>query len=116
MQPSHELASEALEHDVDLPAFVAAMRSRFADFDAVPIEGAPACLIGRTPRRAPPTLDTAMLAPGGGLEIFRYARRFVQGHDRVKSLRCRDCTHVDDCDGVHVNWVRAHGFASLQPL
>jgi len=116
VQPSHELASEALEHDVDLPAFVAAMRSRFDDFDAVPIEGAPACLIGRAPRRAPPTLDTAMLAPGGGLEIFRYARRFVQGHDRVKSLRCRGCTHVDDCDGVHVNWVRAHGFAPLQPL
>lgn len=115
VQPSHELASEALEHDVDLPAFVAAMRSRFADFDAVPIEGAPACLIGRPPRRAPPTLDTAMLAPGGGLEIFRYARRFVQGHDRVKSLRCRGCAHVDDCDGVHVNWVRAHGFAPLQP-
>jgi MoaA/NifB/PqqE/SkfB family radical SAM enzyme len=115
VQPSHELASEALERDVDLPAFVADMRSRFADFDAVPIEGAPACLIGRAPRRAAPTLDTAMLAPGGGLEIFRYARRFVQGHDRVKSLRCRGCTLVDDCDGVHVNWVRAHGFAPLQP-
>ncbi len=116
VQPSYDLASDASARDVDLPAFVATMRARFEDFDAVPIDGAPVCLTGRAPRRSPPTLDTAMLAPAGGLEIFRYARRFVHGHDRVKSLRCRGCVHVGECEGVHVNWVRAHGFAPLQPV
>jgi hypothetical protein len=67
------------------------------------------------PRTPPPTLDATTLAPGAGLEIFRYARRFVQAYDRVKSLRCRACVHTQDCDGVHTNWVRAHGFAPLQP-
>ena len=115
VQPSYDLASDAAARDVDLPAFVARMRARFGQFDRVFVEGVPACLLGRPPRRPPPTLDTAMLVPGGGLEIFRYTRRFVQAHDHVKSLRCRGCVHVDDCDGVHVNWVRAHGFAPLLP-
>jgi hypothetical protein len=115
VQPTWDLASDAVERDVDLPKFVGRMRERFADFDRVPVENVPHCLLGRAPRTPPPTLDATTLAPGAGLEIFRYARRFVQAYDRVKSLRCRTCVHTSDCDGVHTNWVRAHGFAPLQP-
>ncbi|HWB80415.1 MAG TPA: radical SAM protein [Nannocystaceae bacterium] len=112
VQPSYELASEASECDVS-PDEIAALALRFAD---APIEGVPACLLGRAPRAAARVLDTTMLAPDGGLEIFRYTRRFVHAHDRVKSLRCRACVHESGCAGVHVNWVRAHGFASLSPV
>ena len=112
VQPTYELASEASERDV-APDDLGALAQRFTD---APIEGVPACLLGRAPRAASAVLDTTMLAPEGGLEIFRYARRFVHAHDRVKSLRCRACVHEPGCAGVHVNWVRAHGFAALQPV
>jgi MoaA/NifB/PqqE/SkfB family radical SAM enzyme len=112
VQPSYDLASDATTRDVELGAFCRTL----ARFGEMPVEGVVACLLGRAPRTAARVLDTAMLTPEGGLEIFRYARRFVQAHDRVKSLRCRTCAHVDACDGVHVNWVRAHGFAGLEPV
>jgi len=116
VQPTYDLASDAVERDVDLATFVQRMCERFGDFDRVAVEDVPRCLLGRAPRVPPPTLDATTLAPGGGLEIFRYARRFVQAYDRVKSLRCRACVHTQDCDGVHTNWVRAHGFAPLIPI
>jgi hypothetical protein len=34
----------------------------------------------------------------------------------VKSLRCKACAHVEACEGVHVNYVRAFGFEGLQPV
>ncbi len=110
-QPSYELASEAKAQDV-APEAIASLLSRFA---GAAVEGVPTCLLGRAPRPPSRVLDTTMLAPGGGLEIFRWTRRFVHAHDRVKSLRCRTCVHEPDCAGVHVNWVRAHGFAPLEP-
>lgn len=116
VQPTYDLASDAADRDVDLVAFVQRMRARFADFDRVAVQDVPQCLLGRAPRRPAPTLDATTLAPGAGLEIFRYARRFVQSYDRVKSLRCRTCMHDAECEGVHTNWVRAHGFGRLQPV
>jgi MoaA/NifB/PqqE/SkfB family radical SAM enzyme len=110
--PSYDLASDASSRDVELTEFCRSLQR----FGEVPVEGVPACMLGRLPRASPAVLDTAMLAPTGGLEIFRYARRFVHAHDRVKSLRCRSCVHEPSCAGVHVNWVRAHGFAALQPV
>jgi hypothetical protein len=61
-------------------------------------------------------LDTAQLEPDGRLEIFRYARRFIASHYRVKSRRCRGCVHDPTCEGLHVNYVRAHGFSGMQPV
>ena len=52
----------------------------------------------------------------GELEIFRFARRYVQSDYRVKSLRCKTCKHIETCEGLHVNHVRAFGFAALQPV
>ncbi|MBC8072797.1 MAG: hypothetical protein IAG13_31035 [Deltaproteobacteria bacterium] len=112
IQPSYDLASDAATHDVELAEFCRSL----ARFGEVPVEGVVACLLGRAPRIARAVLDTTMLTPEGGLEIFRYARRFVQAHDRVKSLRCRTCAYEPSCQGVHVNWVRAHGFAALRPV
>lgn len=112
--PDHELASDALAEDPDVSAVLRALHDRFGDGFAV--ENVPACMLGRAPRSRPPVLDTTLFADGGGLEIFRYARRFVQSHYRVKSLRCRGCAHERECSGVHVNYVRAHGFAALQPV
>ena len=82
----------------------------------MPVEGVPACILGRTPRSEPPTLDTAMMRPDGRLEIFRYTRRYILDGYRSKSLRCRRCVHDGECEGLHINQVRAHGYAWLEPV
>ena len=109
-QPNHELVSDARRHDLDLRAF-------FAAFTApVPVENVPACILGRAPRVPPRTVDTAMQRPDGRLEIFRYAQRFIAEHFYSQALRCRSCREAASCRGLHVNFIRAHGFAALTPI
>jgi hypothetical protein len=109
-QPTYERLTEAAEHDLDLPAF-------FRRFTApVPVEGVPACILGRAPRQPPRTLDAAMTRPDGQLEIFRATRRHILEGYRSKSLRCRACAHDATCAGLHINQVRAHGYAWLSPV
>lgn len=115
VQPRYDLATDAVASDVDVAELVVALAD-VAGFSEAAVEGVPQCLLGRAPRRGPTVLDATMLAPDGRLEIFRYARRYVQSRDLVKSLRCRTCAVVDECGGVSVNWVRAHGLGRLTPL
>lgn len=110
VQPTHDRLTTAATQDVELAGF-------FRDFTLeVPVEGVPACIAGARARATPSTLDAAMLTPQGELEIFRFAKRYVQSDYRVKSLRCKTCKHVGSCEGVHVNHVRAFGFSALQPV
>lgn len=109
-QPTHERLTEARDEDVDLRDF-------FSGFPhVVPVEGVPACILGREPRARPAQLDLATSAPGGGVEIFRWTRRYVQDGYFTKSLRCAECVHDASCAGMHVNFVRAHGYAAMQPV
>lgn len=109
-----ERRSTELDDGIALAPFFASLRARFGDVPRT--EGVPACILGGPPRTRPPTFDTTMATPDGRLEIHRYARRFVLDHYRVKSLRCRGCRETVTCGGVPVNYVRARGFAELQPL
>ena len=110
VQPSHDRLTTAAAEDVELGAF-------FESFTLdVPVDGVPRCIAGDRARATPETLDTAMMTPEGRLEIFRYARRYVQSDYRVKSLRCKACVHFEACEGVHVNHVRAFGFGALRPV
>ena len=109
-QPSYERVTEAAERDVDLRPFFSRVSAELA------VEGVPACILGRAPMPRPPMLDTAMRGGDGQLEIFRYTRRYILESYRTKSLRCRDCVEDARCDGVHVNFVRAHGYAQMQPI
>lgn len=114
-QPTHDRLTESRTHDVDVRAFFAQLRHPCR------VQGVVACMVDGTPGGAtrvpdPRVLDTAQLQADGRLEIFRYARRFIGTHYRVKSRRCRTCVHDPECDGVHVNYVRAHGFAGMQPI
>ena len=108
-QPTHERLTGAAEEDVDLPGFFAAFTL------PVPVEGVPACVLGRPPRVRPAVLDAAMLTSDGRVEIFRYARRYVLDRFFTKSLRCRGCVHDAGCRGLHINHVRARGYAAMQP-
>lgn len=108
-QPSYERLTEASERDLDLRAF-------FQRFTLpVPLEDIPACISGRAPRSRPKVLDTAMMKDGR-VEVFRYARRYLLEHYRTKSLRCKGCAHNATCDGMHINYVRAHGYAVMEPV
>lgn len=109
-QPTYERLTEASERDLDLPAFFARFRHE------VPVEGVPECILGRTPRVVPRTLDASMMRPDGKLEIFRYTRRYILESYRSKSLRCRSCVHDAACGGLHINQVRAHGYAWMRPV
>ena len=109
-QPNYERLTEASANDVDLREFFARFRHD------VPVENVPACILGRAPRDARKTLDTAMMTPDGRLEIFRYTRRYILEGYRTKSLRCVTCVHVEACAGMHINYVRAHGYAVMEPI
>jgi hypothetical protein len=109
-QPARERLTESAALDLDLPAFFAAFRH------PVPVEGVPACVLGGTPRARPAVFDAAQLGPDGGLEIFRYARRFIDDGFQVKSLRCKTCSYDHGCKGMPINYVRAHGFAAMRPV
>jgi MoaA/NifB/PqqE/SkfB family radical SAM enzyme len=109
-QPNYERLTEASANDVDLRDFF----GRFAR--DVPVDNVPACILGREPRAQRAVLDTAMMTPAGRLEIFRYTRRYILEEYRTKSLRCTTCKHFEKCDGMHVNYVRAHGYGVMQPV
>jgi molybdenum cofactor biosynthesis enzyme MoaA len=109
-QPNYERMSEAQANDVDLGVF-------FARFTAeVPVEGVPACVLGRSPRERPSTLDGAMMLPDGQLEIFRYIQRYIVDRYKARSLRCKPCVHASRCEGMHINYIRAHGYELMQPV
>lgn len=109
-QPTYERLSEAADNDVDLREF-------FSRFTApVPVEGVPACVTGRPPRPMVETLDTAMMQPDGQLEIFRYIKRYIVSHYYARSRRCSACVHVSVCPGMHINYIRAHGYGVMQPV
>jgi hypothetical protein len=72
-------------------------------------------LLGRAPRRPVPRRHCDV-RPDGRLEIFRYTRRYIAEHFYARSLRCDGCREVARCPGQHVNFIRAHGFAVMQPL
>ncbi|HWA72730.1 MAG TPA: radical SAM protein [Polyangiaceae bacterium] len=108
--PTWERLSDSGSQDVDLADFFTRFR------DPVPVEGVPPCVLGRPARPERVVLDTAMMTPDGRLEIFRYASRYILDHYFTKSLRCTQCIHDATCRGLHVNYVRAHGYGALQPI
>ena len=109
-QPHYERLTEAAARDVDAPAFFERLGTKIS------VAGLPACVIGAAPRREPSTLDAAMTSPDGRLEIFRYARRYIESRYMSKPLRCRTCVHDARCAGLHINQVRAHGYRWLDPI
>jgi|HubBroStandDraft_2_1064218.scaffolds.fasta_scaffold03836_3 MoaA/NifB/PqqE/SkfB family radical SAM enzyme len=109
-QPTYERLTESALYDADWTPLFARLPA------TVPVEGVPACVLGRPPRAPRQALDTAMRSLDGKLEIFRYTRRYIMAGYRTKSLRCGTCVENARCEGVHINYVRAHGYGTLRPL
>jgi len=114
-QPTYERVTEAREHDVDLRALFARLKLRDPSL-SVPVEGVAPCILGREPRARPAMLDLAAFDDAGRLEMFRFTHRYIISGFSTRSLRCSPCVHAAKCAGMHVNFVRAHGFGSMQPV
>ena len=110
VQRNYDLVSDAHANDVDTKAFFAAYTA------PIPVENVPTCILGREPRRHPRRLDVAMLGSDSRIDMTAYTKRYVADAYYTKALRCGRCSENATCRGVHVNWVRAHGFAALEPL
>ena len=110
LQPTHGRVTDARANDVELRAFFAAAKGDYS------VEGAAPCLSGRAPSEAPSRLDGAMLGVDGRVDMTKYANRFVEAGFFSKSIRCSDCVYDGACKGMHVNWIRAHGYAELHPI
>jgi MoaA/NifB/PqqE/SkfB family radical SAM enzyme len=109
-QRNYDLVSDAHAQDIDTKAFFAAYTAE------IPVENVPACILGRAPLPHPRTLDVAMLGSDARIDMPAFTRRYVADAYYTKALRCGACVENATCRGVHVNWVRAHGFAPLTPL
>ena len=109
-QPTYERMTESAERDLDLPVF-------FSQFQhAVPVDDVPSCVLGRPARARRELLDTSMMNLDGKLEIFRYIKRYILDRYWRKSLRCKTCIYSQSCRGMHISYIRAHGFALMQPV
>jgi len=82
-----------------------------------PIHGLPPCLYGPEDddNRWPKPPDD-LFGPDGSLLLDRFVGFFNERLYRVKSLRCRQCMHDDNCAGLHVNTARIWGLSSLKPI
>ncbi len=111
---------------LDLPERLSAVRDHAIDLrhprlrdlaDAgVRLEDLPPCLGGTLAEDgAPWYLDLAALDDQGRLDPDRYVEQYIRREYRVQSLRCAQCAHHLRCPGLHVNLVRAQGFAVLEP-
>jgi len=110
VQKNYNLVSDAHANDVDLKAFFETFQGE------APVENVPACLVKKPVRPAKRTLDLAMLGPDARIDMTAFALRYVADGFYTKALRCQDCQENKRCQGVHVNWVRAHGFSALLPI
>ncbi len=108
-----ERLSAVRDHAVDL------RHQGLSDLAAqgVRIEDLPPCLGGTLEEDgAPWYLDLEALDAQGRLDPDRYVEQYIRREYRVQSLRCVRCVHHLRCGGLHVNLVRAQGFAVLKPM
>jgi MoaA/NifB/PqqE/SkfB family radical SAM enzyme len=109
-QPNYDRVTDQRRNDVDVRAFCGRLPT------GVATENIPPCLGGRTPLKSGVTLDAGMLGPDARIDMPRFTQRYVANRYYTKSRRCKSCVHDAECHGVHINFVRAHGYAPLLPV
>jgi hypothetical protein len=107
-QPTYDRLTDASQFDIDLTQWVLGYSVR--------MRGIAPCLGGGEPQRPQPLLDAGILRSDGSLDPQLLTAYFVKDRFFSKSLRCKRCHWNEDCLGMHLNWLRAHGFAALNPI
>ncbi|MGE3669161.1 MAG: radical SAM protein [Polyangiaceae bacterium] len=109
-QPNYDRVTEQLRGDVALREVLRALP------DNIPVENVPACIAGREPRSVKTRLDAAMLGADARIDMTKYTKRYIADRYYTKSRRCKECKFDASCRGVHINFVRAHGYKELEPV
>ena len=82
----------------------------------VAIEDFPPCITGhRALGPAPEYVDLHVVDEKGRLDPDRYVAVYLREGYRIYSLRCQECPQRRTCPGLHVNLIRAQGFAVMRP-
>lgn len=45
-----------------------------------------------------------------------YTKKYIQQLYRKKSISCKKCIHNQDCEWIHINFIRTYGFDILSPI
>ncbi len=45
-----------------------------------------------------------------------YTEKYIKNLYRKKSLKCKKCKYYDECEGIHINFIRSYGFEILKPI
>ena len=53
---------------------------------------------------------------GPALDVFGWTGDYIRNGYYSKSLRCRECPRVDECEGLHISTLRAKGYAMTSPI
>lgn len=108
-QPSYERLTDALELDVDLRALIAGLGFAVRTRRIAP------CLSGGVLTGWQDVLDTGVLRSDGTIDPQLLTAHYVRESFHARSLRCGGCVWKESCSGMHLNWLRAHGFGALDP-
>ncbi len=107
----HEYLSESQEVD-PTPKTLAKLASL-----GVKIKNAPKCVANAEVDPGDKMLlDAKLLDGSGALSLDRYVEHYIEHEYYAKSIRCGRCVEFDNCRGLHINYLRNHGFATLTPL
>ena len=108
---THEYLSESRETD-PAPATLAALGAA-----GLVLRNVPRCIGGDAALPADHmTLPRQLIDGKGDLDIDRYVEHYVVHEYYAKSKRCHECVHAASCRGMHINYVRNHGFEILRPV
>lgn len=110
VQPNYDRVTDQIREDVDVQELLGKIPAPLAT------ENIPACLGGEPPRAASSELDMGMLGPDARVDMGKYTGRYIADRYYTKSRRCQECVHDGACRGVHLNFVRAHGYRRLLPV
>ncbi len=61
-------------------------------------------------------LSRGMLDAKGQMQVTPYVQRYIDDEYYKKSVRCRGCAFDATCRGMHIQFLRAHGFSVLAPV
>jgi len=111
MLPNHEYLSESRENDPD-PDTLRQLASM-----GFPLGNVPPCIAGAVQSRPPEreVLHRGALDVKGNFDTDAYVAHYIDTEYYARSLRCDDCAFAGNCPGMHINYIRNHGFRCLEP-
>ncbi|MEZ4265667.1 MAG: radical SAM protein [Myxococcota bacterium] len=109
--PNFEYVSEVRDNGVEPPVLAALGAAGYRLMNVTP------CLGGaRTEAGAHYEISRDMLDEHGKMKVSPYVQRYIMGEYYKKSVRCRTCVFDSSCKGMHIQYLRSHGFRALQPV